>query len=96
MSHFVPLNRPPLATLTNCLIIFYYSCFQTFTIGVATLIGFLYYVPKWKLNFIWYMNAGFVSFACFSLVEFSSGYWADRCLSHVWHCRINDQHLPNL
>eukprot|EP01035_Chromulina_nebulosa_P027131 gene27131-35639_t len=43
----------------------------------------LYYVPKWNLNFIWYLNAGFIGFVCYSIVELSSGYWADRCKSKL-------------
>lgn len=76
-------NDNPLATTLNCTIIFYFSCFQTYVLSVAALIGMLYYVPKWNLNFIWYLNAGFIGFVCYSIVELSSGYWADRCKSKV-------------
>lgn len=76
-------NDNPLATTLNCMIIFYFSCFQTYVLIVSALIGMLYYVPKWNLNFIWYLNAGFIGFVCYSIIELSSGYWADRCQSKV-------------
>ena len=78
-------NNIPLASALNCIIIFYFSCFQSYVLCVAALIGMLYYVPKWNLNFIWYLNAGFIGFACYSIIELSSGYWADRCKSNVIH-----------
>jgi hypothetical protein len=88
------MSDSPLATALNCWIIFYFSCFQTYVVIVSALIGMLYYVPKWNLNFIWYLNAGFIGFVCYSIIELSSGYWADRCKSKVITVIFNLTYVP--
>ena len=74
----------PLSTTSNCIIMFGYCFFQTYVGGVSALVGLLFYVQRWGLNYVWYLNSGFVGFAGLSLVEFSTGYWADRIVSKVF------------
>ena len=67
-----------LGSVFHQLLIFSYTFFTTAMTVCPTVAGLVWYVAKWHLSYVWYLNTFGVSFLALTIAEFIISYYADK------------------